>query len=294
VPIALPNTTTANTYPGPGAGGAQVQGRDIFYSGWFTIANNAALAQYSYGLQGFQDFSPEMYLAPGVYPLSGTQKNPLNGIRFRSAVSGSPAQVWGAFFYKDDPVLQSSAEFTSTVTPSGGVTPSPLPAMQLIQQIGPIAAVQASFDFTGLPQTFNHLQLVGHFTFTGVGAQELGLRINGDFGNNYEYGGMSVVNAVAPANFYSGGLTNRWRISEGGGAGGEEMSFNCYIPMYSNGGIRKHYNSISGGYDGNGNISQTAGGRYVAAVSAITSLSLFSTAGNNFDVSSMISLYGLL
>lgn len=293
MPVALPNTTTTNVYPIPGAGGAQITARDIFASGWFTVANAAVFAQYSYGNQGQFENSPEFYLAPGNYPLIGTAKNPVNGIRFRSALAGTPAQIWGAFFYKDDPVLQSSAEFTSKISSTGGVTPT-VAAMQLIQQIGPIAVSQTVFTFSGITQSFTHLQLVGHIQFLGVGAQECGLQFNGDTANNYEYGGMVVASGAAPANFYSGGATNRWRISEAGGAGGEFTSFVCSIPMYSNGGIRKHYNSISGGYDGSGNISETAGGRYFAAVSAITSFVLFSTAGNNFDVGSEVSLYGLI
>lgn len=122
MPVSLPNTTTTNNYPTPGSGGAQITARDVFASGWFTVANAAVFAQYSYGVHGQSDPSPDLYLAPGTYPLTGTAKNPVNGIRFKSAVPGSPAQIWGAFFYKDDPVLQSSAEFTAIVSATGGVT----------------------------------------------------------------------------------------------------------------------------------------------------------------------------
>lgn len=122
MPVSLPNTTTTNNYPVPGAGGAQIIARDVFASGWFTVANAAVFAQYSYGKQGQSDPSPDLYLAPGTYPLIGNEINPVNGIRFKSAVPGSPAQIWGAFFYKNDPVLQSSAEFTALISASGGVS----------------------------------------------------------------------------------------------------------------------------------------------------------------------------
>jgi len=134
VPVSLPNTTVADSYPSAGGGGAQISGRDIFASGWFTVANAAVLAEYLYGLQGFDIASPEMFLAPGTYPLAGNEQNPLNGIRFRNAVAGSPAQVWGAFFYKTDPVLSSSAEFTSQISPSGSVSTGvlgPTPSLTL-------------------------------------------------------------------------------------------------------------------------------------------------------------------
>lgn len=123
MPISLPNTTVADTYPPAGQGGAQVLGRDIFNNGWFTVANNPVVCQYQYGQQGQFSNSPEFFLAPGTYPIFGTPANPLNGIRFRNAVAGKNAQVWGGFFYKDDPVISSSNEFTSIVTPGGGVTP---------------------------------------------------------------------------------------------------------------------------------------------------------------------------
>jgi len=125
MPIALPNTTVADTYPIFGSGGAQVAGTDVFSSGWFTVANNAADCEYSYGIQGQYNTGPEIYLAPGTYPLTGSPTLPINGIRFKNHVAGSAAQVWGAFFYKNDPVIQSSNEFTSQVSPSGGVSPTP-------------------------------------------------------------------------------------------------------------------------------------------------------------------------
>jgi hypothetical protein len=122
MPLSLGNTPTADAYPAPGAGGAQLAGSDIFTSGWFIVANNAVFAEYEFGNQGQLRTSGELYLAPGNYPLIASVENKLCGIRFRSAVAGTPAQVWGTLFYPTDPTLQSSSEFTAAVSPSGGIS----------------------------------------------------------------------------------------------------------------------------------------------------------------------------
>lgn len=124
MPITLGNTTVQDIYPNPGAGGAQISGSDVFAQGWFTVANNSVIAQYEYGIFGQLSYSPEMFLAPGTYPIASSSSNPINGIRFRNAIIGQAAQVWGTFFYDTDPVVSPSAEFTSTVAPSGAITPA--------------------------------------------------------------------------------------------------------------------------------------------------------------------------
>lgn len=129
MPVVLPNTTTANTFPGIGAGGAQIGLGDKFDSGFFVVANAAAIGQYFHGVQGQGDESPEIFLPPGTYPLQGTVKDPLAGIRFKSAIAGTPAQVFGVLFYPDEAKLLSSSEFLSTVAATGGITPPGSAAM---------------------------------------------------------------------------------------------------------------------------------------------------------------------
>lgn len=149
MPIALPNTTVADAYPPATGGGAQIFGNDVFATGWFTVANNAVICEYAYGVQGQGQFSPEMFLAPGTYPIYGTEPLPLKGIRFRNAVAGANGQVWGSFFYKNDPVLTSSAQFTGTVSAGGTVNP---PAVSLKSAKASAAAVNNA-AFTAV--TFN-------------------------------------------------------------------------------------------------------------------------------------------
>jgi hypothetical protein len=147
VPVSLQNTATADAYPAPGAGGAQVAGTDIFESGWFIVANASAICEYTYGLQGQYELAPEIFLAPGNYPLNASVTRAINGIRFRSAVTGKPAQVFGTFFYPTDPTIQSSSEFLSQVAANGGVTP-PASSSALTGQIASAGTVTAGTGFT--------------------------------------------------------------------------------------------------------------------------------------------------
>lgn len=147
MPVSLPNTATANAYPIPGAGGAQAAGTDVFASGWFIVANAAAFGEFVYGIQGQYELSPEMFLSPGNYPIQASQSKAISGIRFRSAVAGVPAQVFGTFFYPTDPTLQAASEFTSTVSTTGGVTP-PSGGAQLTGQITSGGGITAGTGFT--------------------------------------------------------------------------------------------------------------------------------------------------
>jgi hypothetical protein len=123
MPAILPNTPTVDDYPGAGSGGCQVGMGDVFKSGYFVVANAAAFAEYQHGIQGQQDLSNEIYLPPATYPLVGTDKDPLGGIHFRSAVVGVPAQVFGVLYKKDESALLAGSEFSSTIASSGAITP---------------------------------------------------------------------------------------------------------------------------------------------------------------------------
>lgn len=123
MPQVLPNTTTTDAYPAPAtASGAQLGLGGRFSSGFFVVANNAAFGQYFHGNQGQSDNSPDIYLPPGTYPLVGTQKDPIAGMRFKSALAGVPAQVFGVLFGFDEASLLSSAEFTANVSSSGAIS----------------------------------------------------------------------------------------------------------------------------------------------------------------------------
>ena len=113
MPSILPNTATANDYPASNnPAGAQVGLNDVFASGYFVVANAAAIAQYQHGKQGQQDFSTDIFLPPATYPLLGTESDPLGGIRFKSAVPGVAAQVFGVLYKKGESSLLAGSEFS--------------------------------------------------------------------------------------------------------------------------------------------------------------------------------------
>lgn len=121
--LALPNTTTADSYPTSGGASLGGQSGGPFVSGFLVVANAAVGVRYFYGLQGQAKPGDELFLSPGSYPLVSPPSNPLSGFECRSAVAGTPAQVWGALFAPNDPQISPGAEFTSRVTSGGVVTP---------------------------------------------------------------------------------------------------------------------------------------------------------------------------
>lgn len=180
MPIALPNTTTANDYPAPGTGGAQVGIGDVFASGFFVVANASVAAEFYHGAQGQQAASPEVYLAPGTYPLAAGVRDPLGGIRFRSAVAGTPAQVFGAFYYPGEASIQAGGQFTATIAPSGSVINPGTGAMQVIQDQLLLSSA-LTIDFQNIAQTFAHLLLVASVrTDAAAVSSTLAATLNGD------------------------------------------------------------------------------------------------------------------
>lgn len=120
MPAFLPNTTTTDKFPT--SGGAQVGVGDVFASGYFVVANAAAFVQYQHGVYSQADPSQEIYCPPATYPLYGTDTDPLGGLKFRSAVTGVPAQVFGVLYKKGEASLLAGSEFAATVAPGGGIT----------------------------------------------------------------------------------------------------------------------------------------------------------------------------
>lgn len=143
MPAVLPNTTTTDAYPVSGAGGAQIGQGDIFGSGFFVVANAAVFAKYFHGIRGQASPSDEIYLPPGTYPLSGTLQDPLGGITFRSAVAGTPAQVFGVFYYPNEAALLASSEFAATVSPTGGISQGGVTDLAYVTFAATVTAVSA-------------------------------------------------------------------------------------------------------------------------------------------------------
>lgn len=149
MPAILPNTPTADAYPTSAqSAGCQVGLNDVYASGYFVVANAAALAQYQHGLQGQQDFSSDIFLPPATYPLVGSDQDPLGGIKFKSAVTGIPAQVFGVLYKKNESALLAGSEFSSAVSTSGGITPPGSGIEGLTGYVSGAGAIIAGSGFT--------------------------------------------------------------------------------------------------------------------------------------------------
>lgn len=279
MPVSLPNTTITDAYPA----NPQVAGTDIFANGYFTVANNPVFTQYVYGIFGQERFSPEFYLAPSVYPIFGSLANPIAGIRFRNAVAGSPAQVFGAFFYKDDPVMTPSSEFLSTVSSTGTFTPPPTGAVQLISDKF-LSIATANFDFTSIPQTFKHLAFLID-CIGDAGAVAISIRFNGDSGANYDYsrdGGAASAQTVI----------NATDMSPNNALNADRTSALLILPNYAvaeagHSILSLHTWATAASMQSNG----TGGGSWKTSA-AINRVTLFPNAGN-FATNSRCSLYGV-
>lgn len=179
MPRVLPNTTTTDNYPGLGQGGAQIGLGDVFGTGFFVVANNAAFAQYFHGANAQQDSSGDIYLPPGTYPLQGTAKDPLGGIKFKSANTGRPAQVFGVLYYPDEAQLLASAEFTASVSSTGVVTGTAV----MTGKVDATGARVAGTGFTSARIALGHYFITFNTPFAAIPVMTVAL-VTGGFTSN--------------------------------------------------------------------------------------------------------------
>jgi len=129
--LAIPNTTSQDIYtaattfpPEQGAG-------TPFASGYIVIANNPCTVSVLRGTgQGSASWGADFSFTPTTLPLSagldpstGKIRDYIFGVRFKSAVPGSPAQVFGGLFQLGDVTLSPANQFTGALSSSGKFTP---------------------------------------------------------------------------------------------------------------------------------------------------------------------------
>lgn len=119
MPLIIPNTTTQDAY----SDDVTFAGGDIFAGGYFTVANNPVAVQLAVGQFGQAHWQDEQYLPPATYPIVPGGRLPISGLRFRSFIAGSPAQVFGGLVYPGEPSVQAGTPYTSVVSAGGAVTP---------------------------------------------------------------------------------------------------------------------------------------------------------------------------
>ena len=192
----------------------------------------------------------------------------------------------------------------------GVVASSYLQSTTAYYSIAPMVTVgsggSASITFSGIDQTFKHLQLRGYVqdNRSTYYVGDLYVRFNGSSAANYNYGymgGVSNSNGTVPDslsnNNSSTGQTELYLASGSIGTvtGGTYGTFVIDIPDYTSSKLKSVHCLIGAGTNAGGG-SNNAGRVYVNAglwnsTSAISSITI--TANNGFTQDSSIALYGI-
>lgn len=293
-PLVIPQTQTqdayvdATTFGGPGATPAVI--------GTLNVGNATIFARLIMGSQGQARETSDIQIAPALgIPLAGGTREPILGLKVRSAVAGSPAQVWGVLYYQGEATLLGGQQFSGTVSASGQVTPSPSGAMQVIQdQL--LTAPAAAVTFANIPQTFAHL--LAEWSLRSDGAtnnQALRVQLNGDGGADYDLsvirgnaGVASSISAFAQTSGYLGEIPAA--TAPAGSFGPGEL----IVPDYTNSARLKSLTGKSHAKGGTvaADMWQHEHGTDWRSTAAVTQLSFFPAVGN-FVAGSRITLYGL-
>lgn len=281
--IALKNTTTTDAYQ-------DFAGSDVLASGWFTIANNPVLVKIVHGIRGQAIEGPEMFLPPGTYPMrSGGRPDPIAGIRFKSALTGTPAQVFGTFFYPGEATLEGGSPFTATVSASGAISGGGAGSMQLISDQVLVGAV-VSVAFTNIPQTFAHLLLIWDALTDNAAPQQIQIRLNGDAGANYDYELLQGVGAVASAAAATAQTGIVVAVAASTTDANGRSAGDIEIPNYVGSTFRKSVLFRSGQHGATSR--RLSGSGQWRSPAAITRIDLPLDAGN-YPIGSRFSLYGI-
>lgn len=154
-----------------------------------------------------------------------------------------------------------------------------------------LVAAAATIDFSGIPQTFNHLLLkVMGATTRASNADICALQINGDAGANYEWDGWSVAAAVAPANDQQAGQTFVRTQFAGGLNGAFPGVAEFEIPAYTLTAFDKAIH-MKGGMANGANSSLSAGVGTWHNTVAVNRLTLSNQA--QFAIGTAAFLYGV-
>ncbi|MCL5265215.1 MAG: hypothetical protein M1343_08500 [Chloroflexi bacterium] len=180
--------------------------------------------------------------------------------------------------------------------PAHGGVPAGAPVMvKLDEKIASVGG-SVSFDFTNIPQTFRHLQVVYAVRGDAAGTLvSLGLRFNGDAGNNYDFEYLIAAAATTtPAEGLALSFINAGGVVAAGAPANLFGMGQILIPNYASTLMEKaaDCSEIRKIGTASGNISWTGRGGYWRNIAAISQLTLFATAGS-FAESSIATLYGL-
>lgn len=148
----------------------------------------------------------------------------------------------------------------------------------------------------GIPQTFNHLQLIGMGKCSDTTNNEstVGIQFNNDTGSNYHF---QFINAQATTPAANDGILTyiyvfEFANSTSGNLANAAGSGTCFIPFYTNTTYNKTMHAITGATNTNAGYCGLLTG-YWANSANITSLTVIDIAGGNFLAGTKFCLYGM-
>lgn len=223
MPSTLPNTTTTDKY-------VQVLGGSAIYDrGQFLIANNPVSLIVQRGPDKSTYTEDEYpYLTPTSFPFQRSAKEYIVGVKVKSAIVGSPAQVSGFLLEPDVAGVGLGSAFLANVATGGGVTPGN--ASVQIDKDGALVGSEPALDFrTGIgAQPGMLMSIADDVVNTKVTAQILGFpMVDVVAGNALPAGvdGLTIAYYPDKTNFPDAlwimrynGATARWEW-----AGGSEL-----------------------------------------------------------------------
>lgn len=138
----LGNTTTTGKYSD-----TQLGMSGFYQDGAILVANNpVSLLMWKRSKALGPLYSVEYpYVTPTTIPLVSGDTEWLVGVQFKDAISGSHAQVAGWLQEPGNAGLAPGTPFTQTISPSGGVSPSP--STLIFQHNGTQVGVEGTADF---------------------------------------------------------------------------------------------------------------------------------------------------
>lgn len=171
----------------------------------------------------------------------------------------------------------------------------PLPGYESIasQTLG---SNTTTITFSSIPSTYQHLQirLIGRFSDTGIGIDFMYVRFNGVTTSTYTrhrlFGDGTTVTAAGNASVSSIAISNTipFNGTTAGIFGAAIIDIHDYASTTKN----KTLRAFSGcDLNGTGNINLNSG--ILDSTSAITSIDLFGSTGNNWVTGSTFALYGI-
>lgn len=191
------------------------------------------------------------------------------------------------------PILASRGGISASAFGFGSLV-APLGDYQAIMTATVDSGGSGTISFTGIPQTFKHLQIRGISRMAAAaGGSDMLIRFNGDTASNYSYhllqgNGASAVAAAGSTQTY---IRNQ-STSDAGQTANVFDGHIFDILDYTNASKGKTLRGLVGGdYNGSGYIRELSGGWYISPT-AITQIDLIASA-TTFVQYSQFALFGL-